>query len=130
MVERIQPPSLETICALSSKEKENLDLLQFTESDWLEERGSKFKAFVTTAQSIEHIDNCYLKMKKDFMTASHVCMGYRIDDAESSIPVQGAVSDGEHQADVKLISTMFRSGINNIAVFVVRRYGGIHIGGL
>ena len=129
VVERVQPPTLAQVCALTTKQKEELDLLKFFESSCHTEKGSKFTAYATTALFIQHIENCYMKLRKDFMTASHISMGYQIDDTESTTPVQGAVSDGEHQADGRLISTMFRSEMNNIAVFVIRRYGGVHIGG-
>ena len=49
---------------------------------------------------------------------------------KTALPFKGVVHDGEYQADAKLLDTMHTSRLNNIVVFVVRRYGGIHIGGL
>ena len=105
-----------------------LDLLSFVTSEIPQEKGSTFQAFAGTVYGPEQVDNMYLKLRKDFPTAKHISLGYRFND-ENDKPLQGAVSDGEHQADVKLLDVMHKSQLENIAIFVVRKYGGVHIGG-
>ena len=41
----------------------------------------------------------------------------------------GSNSDGEHTGDVKTNEVLYQEGMVNIAVFVLRWYGGIHLGG-
>ena len=129
VVELIKPPPLKAIFELTSDKRAELDEIQFVESRVFEEKGSKFIAYATTVFTAEDVDKCYLKMKKDYLTATHISLGYRIDD-DNRQPLQGACSDGEHQVDVKLLDALAKSEMNNVAVFVVRRYGGVRIGGL
>ena len=130
VMDKIQPPSLKSVCILNPAKRDMIDLLTFFESSVKVEKESKFQAFAITVYGPEQIDNAYLKMRKDHMTATHICLGYRyLEDGLNSPTLHGAAHDGEYQADVKLIDTMFKAKLNNVAVFVVRRYGGVHIGG-
>ena len=91
IVERIKAPTLQEVSKLSFNQRQDLDLLTFFVSDVREEQHSKFQAFAATALSFEHIWNCYLKMRKDHPTASHICLGYHLDD-EDGTPLQGGGS--------------------------------------
>ena len=128
VVDAISAPLLQDVLNLNKEQREKLDTYKFFESSVQEEKNSKFFAFSTSISCMDHITEAYLKLCKDFPTASHICLGYRID-AEDGSPLQGAVHDGEYQADVTLLDAMFRSSLDNLAVFVIRRYGGINIGG-
>ena len=87
---------------------------------------SKPSGLKYTPQTI--IQDAYLKLKSQYLSATHIALGYCvIIDGE---PVQGGCSDGEYQADFKLMDLLYKNNVQNIAVFVARWYGGVHIGGM
>ena len=94
----------------------------------VQEKGSTFQTFVAQVDNINQIQNCYLKLKSDHMEATHIVLGYSL--LEVGERIQGAQSDGEHQADVKILEAFHRTQIVGVAVFVAHWYGGMQIGGL
>ena len=128
IVEKIKVPTFQALLELSQHDREMLDLQHFVSSRIKKEKRSSFQAFAATACSESQVETLYLKMKKDFPTATHICMAYRFDGPNDK-PLQGAVSDGEHQSDVKLLDVLHKSRLQNVAVFVVRKYGGFKMGG-
>ena len=130
VVDKIQPPSLQDACSLSLTERDTLDRLSFFVSEPKTVKNSKFQAYAISVYSLEQIKAAYLKMRKDHLRATHICLGYRYADGGLNAPVlHGSSHDGEYLADIRLLDTLFKAKINNVAVFVVRRYGGVHIGG-
>ena len=129
-MDKINPPPLHAICQLTIEERQQLDLLTFFESAPVVERCSKFQAFAITAFGPDFLNKAYLKMRKDHLSASHVCLAYKYNEEGLNSPsLYGSCHDGEYLADIHLLETLIKAKINNAAVFVVRRYGGVHIGG-
>ena len=94
------------------------------------ERCSKFQAFAITVFGPEFLNKAYLKMRLDHLSATHVCMAYKYNEEGLNSPsLHGSCHDGEYLADIRLLDTLLKAKINNAAVFVVRRYSGVHIGG-
>ena len=130
IVDKVNPPPLHAICQLSLDERQQLDLLTFFESAIKEEHCSKFQAFAIMVFGPDFLNKAYLKMRKDHLNASHVCLAYKYNEEGLNSPaLHGSCHDGEYLADICLLETLMKAKINNAAVFVVRRYGGVHIGG-
>ena len=130
IVDKINPPRLHTICQLSLDERKTLDLFTFFVSDPKIERCSKFQVFAITVYGPEFINKAYLKMRMDHLSATHVCLAYKYKEEGLNSPtLHGACHDGEYLADIRLQDTLLKDQLNNVAVFVVHRYGGVHIGG-
>ena len=128
VVDKVTVPTLKEVLELSPARKSILDLIQFVHSNSVQEKGSTFPAFAAQVENINQIQNCYLKLKSDHMEATHIALGYSLlEDGER---IQGAQSDGEHQADVKILEAFHRTQIVGVAVFVAHWYGGIQLGGL
>ena len=56
----------------------------------------------------------------------HVVAVYERKMAKSS--AHGYQDDGEHGAGYRLLNALKAINIQNMAVFIVRRYGGVHLG--
>ena len=128
VVDKVSAPSLHATCVLTLPQRNQLKLLSFVESSVKQEKNSKFQAFAISIYGIEQLNNAYLRMRCDHTRASHICLGYKYAEDDTSPPLHGAVHDGEYQADVTLLNLVIKGKMNNYAVFVVRRYGGVHIG--
>ena len=128
VVDKIHVPTMSELFSLTPTTRDTLHMIPLVRSDSVEERESKFQAFGVQVDSIRQVQNSYLLMKDEFMDATHISMGYCLMD--NGERVYGALSDGEYQAEVKILEVLHRSQIVGIAVFVARWYGGVQLGRL
>ena len=127
VVELVEVPTMEEILNVSDADRMAISILNFEKSSEKEQEGSVFQAFVLPVSTVQMIKNAYLCLKVRFNKATHISMGYVLElDGEM---VTGTQHDGEIQQDVKISEALHQENIANIAVFVVRWYGGTHIGG-
>ena len=127
MVDKVHLPTAAEILNINPATKARLNLIQFASSTKKTEQESVFRAFGLQVNSIELIQEAYLRLKLQYADATHIMLGYRIDcDGEV---IFGSNADGEHTGDAKINELLYQENMVNIAVFVLRWYGGIHLGG-
>ena len=107
-----------------SQEKEKQDKLKLTSSDIVTEQGSSFTAYTIKSGQIHEVRRAYRKIKRNHPGATHVIASFNI----AGPPGQGYQDDGEHGAGYRLTQLLEDHYAQNTTVFVVRMYGGTHLG--
>ncbi len=83
-------------------------------------------AFTANAKSVNEVRTAYRRVSQDCAYAHHIMCAYRVLVGERMY--QGSVDDGEFGGGSAILSMLETRGTENIAVFVVRHYGGQHLG--
>ena len=118
---------MQEVLNVSPADQTAAEMINFTSSTQTTEKESIFQAFATPASTLEFIQSAYLAMKLKHHTATHIILGYRIElDGEI---VEGLQHDGEYQANLKITEALTHENMVNFAVFMVRWFGGQHLGG-
>ena len=103
-------------------EQDKIDRMKFYSSDSKTEEGSYFTAHVVKTQSMTEIRRAYIKVRQMHPSASHIPFSFRFKN------VEGSQDDREIGASSRMLKTMQNNNIINMCVFVVRYYGGKHLG--
>lgn len=92
-----------------------------------DEQGSEFLAFAVQVKSTECVRKAYRKLKIKYADASHISSAYRLAPPNGPFN-QEASDDGEHGMGRFLLKLLQEGNATNVAVFVLRYFGGVHIG--
>lgn len=120
----LPPRPLEIFASASDQEK--MDKIDFAVSRPKTENKSQFIGLATKVENEEQVQLAYRKVRQMYPSYDHVMLGYRIRPNES----EGYQDDGEHAAGMKIHAKITDMRCHGVAVFVVRNFGGIHIGSL
>ncbi len=96
-----------------------------------EEKKSKFIAYVIKLNSKQEFINYLEWLKKEHKKASHICYAYKFYDIESKMTCAKAYDDGEPKGTAGypiLNSLIEKNNLNDIAILVVRYFGGKKLG--
>lgn len=106
---------------------EQFEIKKFAESS-LEEKGSKFLAFVFHTNSQSEAASQLKKMKEEHPKANHHCYAYRIRDGRQM--VENLSDDGEptHSAGQPILRQLQSRQLSNVQLIVVRYFGGTKLG--
>ena len=107
---------------VDKQEQEKIDKIKTYHSDEYTKKGSSFTAHAVKCSSMTEVRRAYIKMKQLYPDATHIPTAYIIKNGE------GYQDDREHSASSKMLNVLKNNDIQNLAVFVVRYYGGIHLG--
>ena len=88
---------------------------------------SKFYAYLIETNSVDFFKNKLEQLKIEHKKATHYCYAYVIDDNGSK---EKAYDDGEPKgtAGMPILNVIKRKNLRNIAIIVVRYFGGIKLG--
>ena len=88
---------------------------------------SKFYAYLYEINRVEEFKNLLEKLKKEHKKATHICYAYIVDDEGAK---EKAYDDGEPKgtAGLPMLNVLKKKNLRNIAVFVVRYFGGVKLG--
>lgn len=94
---------------------------------YIEINKSKFYSYCYQVDTIENFKLLLENTKKEHKKATHVCYAYVIDDNGAK---EKAYDDGEPKgtAGMPILNVLKRKGLRNIAVLVVRYFGGVKLG--
>lgn len=89
---------------------------------------SKFIGYAIKLSSVQQANEIFEKLKKEHKKATHVCFAYKI--ISNGVESVKFFDDGEPNgtAGRPILSVIEKSGSENVAVFVVRYFGGIKLG--
>ena len=118
----IFPPTAQDMFNITPQEQEQLDKIQFHHTDAVVDKNSIFRGHVVKVQNSPDIKSAYKRIKQLYPESNHIMLAYAIKK------YTGSQDDGEHSAAKKILNTLCGFGRNNVAVFVTREYGGVHIG--
>ena len=103
---------------LDRSDQERIDKIKLHNSDTKSEQGSSFTAFAAKCSNIAEVRRGYTKMKQLFSDADHIVAAFINRNSE------GFQDDREFGAGHRVLTTLKEQNSMNIAVFVVRRFGG------
>lgn len=91
------------------------------------DQGSRFIALAYPVESVDEVKELLEKARKDYHDARHHCVAYRIGKAGEE---WRASDDGEPagSAGRPILGQIDSAGLSDIAVIVVRYFGGIKLG--
>ena len=94
----------------------------------IKEKGSRFIAYACPVSRKDEAENAIHALRKKYHDATHICFAYRIGEGvETSLRYS---DDGEPSgtAGVPIYNEIKRKDLYNIAVAVVRYFGGVKLG--
>ena len=118
----IPVPSVTELLNMNKKEVNRILDIDLVETDITEERGSAFFGYAIKASSKQLVGDVYKKVKIWHPEADHVTMAARINGITQSC------DDGEHKLGLKLQKLLDERNEEDVAVFIVREYGGTRLG--
>ena len=128
--EAVAPPPRTDLLGITAENQSELNKIPLPVLASVTEKKSRFFGFAVRAYSTKYIQEVYLRLRQLHPTANHIMLAYRVDCVEDiSQILQGSCHDGESHGDVKLADVLLKSQMSNVAVFVVRYYGGIQLRG-
>ena len=102
--------------------QDKMDKLKMYTSDPFSAKGSQFVAYAMKVNNLDQARLGYHKIYQLNPLANHVMAAINTDN------YQEFVDDGEHGAGIKILKQLTDPAALTSAVFVVCRYGGIHLG--
>ena len=127
LTDPIIPPEPEDLFFKSPEEQEKLDDIKFIPSAPTVSQGSYFCGYITTASSLTQVKQAYTCLYQTIPKSDHVMTAYKITLSDGK-ELTGASSDREYGAGKVVREVLESKGLNNVVVFVRRRYGGSHLG--
>ena len=118
----IKPPTVQDVFEMSSKEQQKAEEINFAISTAEEERESVFRAAAVRVKNSTEIRIAYKKVKHLFPESDNVILAYVLKDHT------GWSDDYEHGAGKKTLQLLLNRGQTYTAVFILRKFGGIHLG--
>lgn len=99
---------------------------EFVMTETAKVQNCEFIATAIKVNELEHIRLAYKAAMQRFPSADHVMMAYAFKDGEKF--KHGHCDDNEYGGGMIVKKTMANAKAKDTAVFVMRRYGGIHLG--
>lgn len=113
--------------AITPMERGAIQAIELTEGETEYKDKSSFLGYAAESYSAEQVRRQLMYLKLKHPEASHIMATYRIP-GEDFISNQGLVDDGKHGGARAIMKVLFKEKQENTAVFVVRYYGGKHLG--
>lgn len=128
-VEVIPPKPLDLF--LNPTQQEKVDQINETisETEPSEMLKSHFIGLATEVHSIKEVNLAYKAVAQRFPSAGHIMVAYGLKDSSSGKVKIGHCDDREYGGGLAIRKMMAENSIRDMAMFVVRLYGGVHLGG-
>ena len=123
----VRPPSYKEMVNLDFPTLFEMRRVEFHSSLPKSVKRSVFQAFGLAVNSLDEINLAYKQIRFLHKAADHIVAGYRIKVGETIL--QGCAHNREYYGDREILQTLKKSKAVNLVVFIVREYGGIHLGG-
>lgn len=101
--------------------------MELTNQNILIEKKSKFYSFAYKICDVKDVEEILLLLNKEHKKATHICYAYKISNGQEIVKFN---DDGEPSgtAGKPILSVIEKKNLTNVAVFVVRYFGGIKLG--
>lgn len=105
-----------------------MDALQnkFVETDIEILKNSEFSALAIKVHSLKDVNRAYIAAMQRYPAADHIMLGYALK--EDGRLKSGFADDREFGAGSRVKDAIFQKKARNTAVFVYRKFGGVHLG--
>lgn len=95
--------------------------------DW-RERGSKFLAYAYPVDSRQAFEDIFKSVRREHPKARHFCYAYRMITGEEVQEYASDAGEPPGSAGKPILGELKRNGLLNVAVVVVRYFGGTKLG--
>lgn len=126
-VPEFQTPTIKQLVMPSAQEKQNREEVEIMEGDTRDREKSIFMGYAARVDNIQHVMGAYMAVRKIHPQATHVMAAYRFPGNSPNISY-GMNDDGDYGGARKILDALIETRTYNCAVFVVRYFGGTHIG--
>ena len=123
----ISPPKVPELFDVSKEEAAKMEKLKLVTGDIQSERGSTFYGVAVRVQSIHDVRRAYKKVALMDPGATHIMAAYVMKTNSGKI-ISDHADDDEHGGGIRVLNAVNNSNLQGLACFVVRHYGGVHIG--
>ena len=110
------------------EERKMIDKIKFAQCEERTEKGSSFRGLCAKASNRVEIRRAYKKARIMFPGATHIMAGYAYKQSKDRIEY-GRDDDGEWGGSHRIVEAIKSANASNVVVFVIRQYGGEHLGG-
>ena len=124
---KISPPNPQKMLDYTTSELENIMRLRICKGGDIEQDGNIFQAFTLCTNSLQTIQDAYMKMRLCYPKARHIMCAYLVE-GEEYYQTRGYCDDGEHAAGLRILQYLIENGFQARVVFVIRQYSGRKIG--
>ena len=123
----VSEPSFAEILRMEDKELEDIKATKLYEGDEHLEKGSEFFSFAQVVKNENDVRKGLTKLKIKFADSTHISCAYRFKNPIGAFR-QGFVDGEEIGQGRNLLNAIKQKEEEEICVFVVRYYGGAHLG--
>ena len=123
----VHAPTSKSLLKLSTQQQEEVKSCKLHPTDEHTEKGSEYYTFVQKVRSVEDVQKGLYKARLKFPDATHVSCGYRLQRPTGPYDQQGH-DDLEYGAGRNILAVLKDKKVLNIAVYIVRYYGGENLG--
>lgn len=124
---RVCTPTPRDLLKLTDPELDQINQIRLIEGGFEEQNDSTFRGYAVAATDHDEVNKAYKKMKLMHGEASHIACAYYLQKMRPPIDQDGC-DDYEHGASRVLLQAIHESGMKDIAVFMVRYFGGKKLG--
>lgn len=117
----ILPPTPDEIF-VNDSERKKMNNIKFTASTRKSMKQCEFQAFACSVDKLNDVHLAYKKLFRDFPGADHIAAAYNAEGDD------GYQDDAEFGSGFRLLRVLKEAKLYNTAVFVIRYYGGDHLG--
>ena len=124
---KVEIPAAADILTLEEGELDSIHGIKTHESGQHQESDSEFYSHYMRIVNEKDVEAGLAKMKIKYGDSTHIVTAYRMENSEGPYR-QGYVDDGESGAGRSMLKKMQEKEVHNLAVFVIRYYGGKQMG--
>ncbi len=110
----------------NAKEQKKIDGITVKETGPQGEKGSTFWGAVVKVSNAPEVRRSYVKMRQMHPDATHIMLAYKF--TQNGQDFYGYQDDREFGGSYKIAEAIDNKNATGIAVFVCRKFGGVHIG--
>ncbi len=122
----VPPPKPADLIEAEPDDLKSMEYIKFSESKVCGEKGSTFRGVYTEVSDIPETRLAYRKIRMLNPSASHVMLAYAIKNGNNI--EYGKQDDGEWGGAFKILEAHKENNCENVAVFVIRQFGGVQLG--
>ena len=123
----VTEPKITDVLLMSEDTSSKLQEYKISIGPEYEEKGSKYYSYAAEVTTLDQVKDVYLRLKKLHLAATHCICGYRIF-SKDFYSLQDFCDDNEIGGGRYILNQLKSVGVFNIAVFVIRYYGGANLG--
>ena len=123
----ITPPSIHSMLSVNAEKMDLISKIPICKGNSLEKSENIFTGYTMAVDSLQAIQEAYIKMRLCNPKARHIICAYIIPGQEDHI-YKGSCDDGEHGAGETLLNYMLEHDLTCRVIFITRIYSGKKIG--